>query len=935
MTTAGAVWVDVLPSMKGFGSALRRDVRSSATAAGRDMSGALGAAGGDAGSRAGREYGSRFSGAATVAMKGFVAAGAGLAGLAGYGLKIAAANEQAQISFETMLGSASKAQTFLGELRDFAAKTPFEFPELQTAASSLISVGVSADKVIPIMTSLGNATSGMGTGSEGIRRATYALQQMSAAGRISAEDLNQLRDAGIPVFDLLAKATGKTTEQVVAMKDAGALGKKEMQQLFAALETGAGLERFTGLMDKQSQSLNGMLATFKDTFGQGLATAIEPAIPTVKRALEGLTGALGYFLNTIVPAFVDFGRAVRDNIGPIAAVASGLASMLIAHKVAVAFTALRTAVALSGGALAAAGGALAVLTAPVTLVVLGVGALTAAMVLAYQRSSTFREFIGQLGEKVKEFGGFVTSTILPALRTFAGVIGNNLRPIVTQLGETFRREILPQFRELWETVSTKVWPTLKRFGVILGVVTAAAIFMWSKFAGLVIPIIMKLAGPVLGGLMTGFNFLIKVIVAVSTVASKVMSAIITVVGKMVDFVLGAAEKIARALGKDGLADDLKRTREEFKKTAEAANRALNSIDDKTVTVGINLNASAVQALKTAGYQVSTIGAAGYRGSVKVRDRRTGAVSTLARGGPVGRGFGSRDDVPALLTRGEHVLTTSDVRAMGGHENVFRLREAARAGVLAGFARGGPVDISVATEIPGAAIARRIAQMRQARDMVAQGVGRRASEGLSRKVNERLAARLAEMRASGATGSAPAYNGAYRFPLPAGSYRVGMPPFGYPGHAGQDYPAPTGTPVFAPFSGYFNPVSLGNRSYGNYANLVAGNLRWIGAHLSGFSRGAGYVQAGERLGSVGSTGNSTGPHLHSELRRSGQYTDPRALGGGGSTSMTNTRQLETLRKQAAAQPPSWKVYIGERDITDIVRVEQDRRDLAFADGIRGA
>ena len=39
------------------------------------------------------------------------------------------------------------------------------------------------------MTSLGNATSGMGTGSEGVQRATVALQQMAAAGRITGEDL--------------------------------------------------------------------------------------------------------------------------------------------------------------------------------------------------------------------------------------------------------------------------------------------------------------------------------------------------------------------------------------------------------------------------------------------------------------------------------------------------------------------------------------------------------------------------------------------------------------------------------------------------------------------------------------------------------------------------------------------------------------------------
>ena len=82
----------------------------------------------------------------------------------GYGLKVASANEQAKISFTTMLGSAQKADVFLKQLQRFAATTPFEFPELQTAAQSLISAGIQANKVIPIMRTLGDVTAGMGTG---------------------------------------------------------------------------------------------------------------------------------------------------------------------------------------------------------------------------------------------------------------------------------------------------------------------------------------------------------------------------------------------------------------------------------------------------------------------------------------------------------------------------------------------------------------------------------------------------------------------------------------------------------------------------------------------------------------------------------------------------------------------------------------------------
>lgn len=224
---------------------------------------------------------------------------------------VAADFQQTSIAFKTMLGSGEKAGAFLSNLRDFAAKTPFEFPELSKAASSLVSVGISADKVIPIMTSLGNATAGMGTGQEGIKRATIALQQMNAAGRITGEDLNQLRDAGVPVFELLTAATGKSTEEIAKMAQSGKLGRKELEQLMSALESGKGLERFNGLMDAQSKTLNGVISTFKDTLGNIAIDFITPYLPGMAAALQKLAG---FIQVSVVPALREFVALMEGGI---------------------------------------------------------------------------------------------------------------------------------------------------------------------------------------------------------------------------------------------------------------------------------------------------------------------------------------------------------------------------------------------------------------------------------------------------------------------------------------------------------------------------------------------------------------------------------------------------------------------------------------------
>lgn len=240
---------------------------------------------------------------------------AGVAVAAGaVGIKTAAQMETARIGFATMLGSGRKARAFLGDLADFAARTPFAFPELQTASSRLVSAGVETRKIIPMMTTLGDVTAGMGTGSEGITRATNALQQMIAAQRISAEDLNQLRDAGIPVYDLLAKALGKTKGEVVALKDEGKLGKNALDAMLGALETGKGLEKFSGLMAKQSSSLEGRWSTLKDTVSMGLAGAVKPAIPLVKDLLGAANDLAVQAMPKIQSALKTGTRFVRDFI---------------------------------------------------------------------------------------------------------------------------------------------------------------------------------------------------------------------------------------------------------------------------------------------------------------------------------------------------------------------------------------------------------------------------------------------------------------------------------------------------------------------------------------------------------------------------------------------------------------------------------------------
>lgn len=95
------------------------------------------------------------------------------------------------------------------------------------------------------------------------------------------------------------------------------------------------------------------------------------------------------------------------------------------------------------------------------------------------------------------------------------------------------------------------------------------------------------------------------------------------------------------------------------------------------------------------------------------------------------------------------------------------------------------------------------------------------------------------------------------------------------HNGIDLAAPTGTPVYATADGLISRAERFS-SYGNYIQIEhGGELQTRFGHLSGFAVTAGeQVRKGQLIGFVGTTGRSTGPHLHYEVRLAGLPVDPR-------------------------------------------------------------
>ena len=131
------------------------------------------------------------------------------------------------------------------------------------------------------------------------------------------------------------------------------------------------------------------------------------------------------------------------------------------------------------------------------------------------------------------------------------------------------------------------------------------------------------------------------------------------------------------------------------------------------------------------------------------------------------------------------------------------------------------------------------------------------------------------------------------------------------HKGTDFAAPTGTPIYAAGNGVVERASR----YGGYGHYVrirhAKGFKTAYAHMSRYGRGvrAGRsVRQGQIIGYVGSTGASTGPHLHYEVYKNGKAVDAMRL------------KLPTGRK-LAMDPDIFAVFEVERDRIDAIRAMQ--------------
>jgi tape measure domain-containing protein len=253
---------------------------------------------------------SHFGMLAGFARTGTLALGAATVGVAGYAVKSAASLEQVSMSFETLLHSAGAARTMVASLQKFAAQTPFEMPDVERGAQKLLAFGFAAKSVIPSMTAVGNAVSGLNLGPEGFDRVITALGQIRMKGRVQGDEMLQLAEAGINANAYLERAFHLTPAQLQKAQQAGKISAAAaIPVILKGMD-----DQFKGLMAKQSHTLGGIWSNFHDAMEQGLVRLVNPFLPTMEKWLQSATDYLGG---------KNGGKGFMDRLGQFMAVLPG------------------------------------------------------------------------------------------------------------------------------------------------------------------------------------------------------------------------------------------------------------------------------------------------------------------------------------------------------------------------------------------------------------------------------------------------------------------------------------------------------------------------------------------------------------------------------------------------------------------------------------
>lgn len=260
----------------------------------------------------------------TTAGAALTAYGAGITALGVAVLKTGISYNQLQqtsrAAMTTLLGSAEAANAQMDRLDEFARTSPFAKQVFIQAQQQMIAFGISAQKALPYLDAIQNAVAAMGGDSQQVSEVAFVISQISAAAKITGQDLIQLGQRGINAAELIGSQMGMTGAQV---REAITAGSLDAGQALDALAAGMS-EKFDGAADNVKNTFAGTMDRVKAAWRD---FASEIAAPLVGPNGGGILIDLGNQAADLMRAFQGLPGPVKGTAAAIVA-ATGVASLL-------------------------------------------------------------------------------------------------------------------------------------------------------------------------------------------------------------------------------------------------------------------------------------------------------------------------------------------------------------------------------------------------------------------------------------------------------------------------------------------------------------------------------------------------------------------------------------------------------------------------------
>ena len=450
-----------------------------------------------------------------VAGTGLAALAGGFGGAAIAGVQFNAQMEQYTTTFEVFTKSAEKANEVLNDLQQMGAKTPFEFTDLADATTTLMAFGFTADEAIDSLEMLGNASQG---NADKLDTITKAFARMSSSGKVSLEDLNMMIDVGFNPLQQVAENAGITMGEVYDKISKGEISVEQVTEAMQQMTSEGG--QYFGLMDAQSETLNGRLSTLSDTVQMKLGEATQflfdqfsDLLPAIISFIENLD------LNTVYNGILLVSGALGGLFTAITLVRGAIALFQVTTYIQ-SLGGLTSAIGMVTAGIGTVLTAIAPVVAVITAVIAVIALVTATITQLWNTSETFRqsviEIINNISNTLNNIWVTIVQPILTILtETLVNVYNNGIKPLWDQW-VAFVGVFVQKVNELWTTITPVLDWFVNTFGPMLVAVFELFMTTWQT----TINVVLQVAGQLLANLST------------------IVSGIIDVIRGIVDFLVG-------------------------------------------------------------------------------------------------------------------------------------------------------------------------------------------------------------------------------------------------------------------------------------------------------------------------------------------------------------------------------------------------------------